>query len=129
MFRFEFDRVVAFHPYRTHQPWDHGGTRLLQVDGVNGFNFESPANRAMRTAIADLEREVIRRAREDGLTRVEADNHYGFTVVVDRSVPEEPDLRTQVYYQLRFSDGSLYVWLMPGAPNTAMPGPPDGVPT
>ena len=104
MLRFEFDRVVAYHPYRTMQPWDvPGAVKILQVDGVNGA---LDATGIIRDRILRLEQDILGAAVTDGLPAV-VDNHYGFTVAVVGG-----DGRS-TYYQLRFSDGSLYVWLIP----------------
>lgn len=112
MIRLEYDRVVKFHPYRQGQPWENGGTKVLQVDGANG-------DRAWRDAVADqirmLERELIQRASEDWID-AHADNHYGFTVVI-----EGIGGASDTYYQVRFSDGSVYIWLMPGPPEAVAP--------
>lgn len=107
MLRFSYDRVVAFHPYRTMQPWENGGTRILQVDGVNGYEDEA---RLVRGMLRDLELRLLQGCRDAGI-RCHEDNHYGFTVADDSEAQS-------VYYQLRFSDGSLYVWLMPGPPGS-----------
>lgn len=109
MLKFEYDDVVAWHPYRTYQPWDHGGVRVLHVDGVNGHG---PDPERVRRDIADVEGRLLNDCVLAGI-RAQPDNHYGFTVRVDH---ERMGLRDPMYYQLRFSDGSLYVWLMPGPP-------------
>jgi hypothetical protein len=109
MFRFEYDRVVAFHPYEVHQPWDHGGIKVLHVDGVNGDGAQ------LQPFLRDLEQRLLRDAQDEG-HKVWADNKYGFTVVRNAERGGGPFM----YYQIRFSNGSMYVWLMPG--------PPEGLP-
>lgn len=107
MFRFEYDRVVGYHPYRTHQPWDIGGIRLLHVDGVN---CGTEVSETFRVLLRDLEQRLLRDALDAGFRDACPDVHYGYTVVSEGSCGGDPD----VHYQLRFSDGSLYVWLVPG---------------
>lgn len=111
----EYDAVVAWHPYRTHQPWDHGGVRLLHLDGANGPNAE-----ATRRVVAEVEGRLLNDAVLAGIRGARADNHYGFTVRLDGGERELEGGAVQsfpaTYLQLRFSDGSLYVWLMPGPP-------------
>lgn len=117
MIRVEYDEVVAYHPYRTYQPWNHGGVRLLHIDGVNG----PPEDRsAVAAELRFLEQRLIQDARAAGITAQE-DNHYGFTVRLDVSGGESP-WPLPVYNHLRFSDGSLYVWLMPGPPDMPAAG-------
>lgn len=108
MLRIEYDRVAAYHGYRQGQPWDTpGAVRLAIYDGANGGG---PDRRTTTNDIRDLERRLIRDAIRDGVP-AQADNHYGFTVVVDSSVDERTVSHT--YLHLRFSDGLLYVWLEP----------------
>jgi len=118
MLRFEFDEVIAYHPYRTYQPWDHGGYRLLHVDGVN--LRDEAARAAVARAIYDLEVKLCDELNARG-GKAFRDNHYGFTVRVDgraylagNPVREES---ADTYYQIRISDGSVYLWLMPGPPD------------
>lgn len=119
MFRFEYDRIIAHHPYRTSQPWDLGGIRLLHVDGVNGLQEDAEHTRHLIGALERRLAEEWAQAQGIDTDRPGAygrfmDNHYGYTVV------READVMGGLYqiYQLRFSDGSLYVWLMPNTPMT-----------
>lgn len=118
MLRFNYDRVVGYHGYRTHQPWDHGGMRLLHIDGVNVFDKAQREHIAVE--LSSLETQLIEDAKDAGFDRAQRDNHYGFTVLVEGNI--EFDGRRDAYYQLRFSDGSLYVWLMPGPPEGVAKG-------
>ncbi len=121
MLRLEYDSIVAHHPYRTTQPWDHGGLRMLHVDGVNG-PLEDTVK--VRESIQALEKRMAEEwAREEDIKcdRPGAygrflDNHYGYTVRIDGTT--EWDKAT--YYQVRFSDGSFYLWLMPGPPESVI---------
>jgi hypothetical protein len=101
MLRLEYDEVVAFHPYRTDQPWDvPGSTKILHVDGPN--TPEQDRNAVARW-VGEVEWRLLR-ACDAAKIPAHIDNHYGFTVrAKDRLL------------QVRFSDGSLYVWLMPGS--------------
>lgn len=114
MFRPDYDEIVAFHPYRTHQPWDNGGTKLLQIDGVNG-----PPERAeaVRSCITSLEQAMRAEAKTAGL-KVWEDNHYGYTVVRYGAKLSADHSPADTYYHVRFSDGSCYLWLMPGPPSS-----------
>ena len=103
MLRIEYDSVVAFHPYRTHQPWDLGGVKVLQVDGVNcGGDEAGPIARELGRLEGRLREECL----AQGIP-AHPDNHCGYTVVVEAAFGRATRL------QLRFSDGSLYVWVMP----------------
>ena len=107
-----YDRIIGFHPYRTSQPWDLGGTRVLHIDAANG----SAENRlVLRGEVMELENQLLQRAKEDGLQNVERDNHYGFTLEADRGfdLPKEGLRVPKVRWQIRFSDGSMTLWLMP----------------
>lgn len=110
MIRIEYTKIVARHGYRTDQPWDLGGIRIMQLDGVNGDAG------ALHT-VKDLERGLALdwafqqgdKTDAPGAWGRYMDNHYGYTVESEGAHPGDPDIT----YQLRFSDGSLYVWLMP----------------
>jgi hypothetical protein len=103
MLRLSYDRVVAYHPYRTFQPWDLGGVKILLVDHANALAEDYAAVARLTKA---LERTLLRECEETGILARE-DNHYGFTVATT------DDEGRSVYYQLRFSDGSASVWVMP----------------
>jgi hypothetical protein len=102
MLRFEYDAVVAFHPYRTHQPWDHGGVKLLHVDGANNGLDD---NMRIQAEVSGLFHSLIDECKKNDI-RAYDDNHCGFTIRSDAAGKE-------TFYQLRFSDESLYLWLMP----------------
>lgn len=103
MLSFKYDRVVGFHRYRSDQPWALDGVCVLHVEA---FNAPSPPH--VRQMVDSLEGRLFEDARRDGL-HPHRDNHYGYTV---EAVALTPSGRT-VRYQVRFSDGDLYVWLMP----------------
>lgn len=111
MLRFEYDKIIAFHPYRTYQPWDNGGIRLLHVDGFNGLKPEEI--KVVSDEVDALQRHLADEFNREG-GRAFLDNHCGYTVWAEAGHD-----RPEVYYQIRFSDGSLYVWLMPGPPEAS----------
>lgn len=115
MLRFEYDRVVAHHPYRTDEPWKvEGATRILQVDGWNGLSDQE--RRLVADELRALEKCLLDEATSAGI-KAWYDNHHGYTVRVDGRTLEGGKYVPDMYYHLRFSDGSLYVWLMPGPPS------------
>ncbi len=114
MLRFEYDEVVAYHGYRLDEPWRvSGAQKIMQVDGINGPNEESAFVRRELDAFQDV---LVRECTDAGI-KAWRDNHYGFTVVVrgQKPTPDEPGT-PDTFLHLRFSDGNLYVWLMPTAP-------------
>lgn len=100
MLRIDYDRVVAFHPYRTGEPWTRGHLRLLTVDGMNG---EAEAMRHTQEEVATFKSRLIRDAAREGLRAFE-DNHCGFEV--ERDVTGSAPVRLHV----RFNDGSMTLW-------------------
>jgi len=109
MLTFEYDKVVAFHPYRTHEPYSlPGAVRLLHF---NTFNSADPdGGKVAVAALRAVEVQLIRDCKLDlPNVKVWEDNHYGFTVRVDNRF----DIERSTYYQIRFSDGTISLWLTP----------------
>lgn len=108
MLRIEYDAVVAYHGYRLDEPWHiPGAVRLAVYDAVNGGALD----RATTTDdVRDLERRLVDDALDAGI-QAYTDNHHGFTVRVDSQGDDRETRHT--YLHLRFSDGLVYVWLVP----------------
>lgn len=101
MFRFEYDEIVAFHPYETYQPAANGGSLLVLIDGIN-------SSKEVREYISGFFRALLEEAKESKI-RAFDDNKCGFTVRLH-------SWGKTTYYQLRFKDGNLSHWAMPGPP-------------
>lgn len=110
MFKLEYDKVCSWHPYRELQPSllrEMGGLMILHVDGVNCTREAGPQVHQM---MVDLERRLIADCEAVGI-EARSDNHHGFTVVIEQHGHLDRILH------VRFSDGSMYLWLLPEVPN------------
>lgn len=94
MIRLEHGKVLAWHPYRTFDPWSNGFTKVIMFDSVNDRDKHA------QVELKHIEDMLHAEAASYGI-KTHPDNHHGFLIASSQNP------NTQFYY--RFSDGLCWV--------------------